>query len=106
MVGMNVFEALLYVAIGVPLYDWMVVTAGAGRMVSFDYVYWAPGRARLISTGLLAAGCFTTLILAHPPERDSHAWKLLPAFVAMVVHGGVACRDIFRQRRIALAEQA
>ena len=99
---MTLDEALVAALVGVPAYDWLMVTSSAARMPSFDYRYWPMSRWRIATITLLAAGIFFTILFMKPPESARHLWILLPAGVALLLHGGIAMIDIFAQRRLAV----
>ncbi len=98
---MGLIEALLGVAIGVPLYDYLSVTGSAAKFTDFDYQYWPPSRLRWLGITALAGGGFITLALMNPPEPDSRLWAIAPGSFGIIFHGCVTVVDIFRQRRVA-----
>ena len=93
--------ALGVALVGVPLYDWMMVTGVAAKMPSFDYHYWPMSRWRIGTIALLAVGLFVSLLIMKPPESNGRLWIMLPAVIAVLIHAAIAIVDIFAQRRLA-----
>lgn len=98
---MTLLSAFAISVIGVPTYDWLMVTGSAARFTSFDYRYWPPTRLRVTSVIVLSLACLVTFSLMHPPEPDDRLWLLLPAIIALCFHGAVAVIDMSRQRNAA-----
>jgi len=94
-------EALVAALVGVPAYDWLMVTGAAAKMSSFDYQYWPLSRLRITTIGALAASVFFAFLLIKPPEPATRLLIFLPAFVAVIIHNIIAMVDIFAQRRLA-----
>jgi hypothetical protein len=92
-------EAMIAAFVGAPIYDWIVVSGAAAKMVSLEYQYWPLTRLRIVSLALLEVGGFFTFLL---PETDDRLWVAIPLFAAMALHCVVAMHDLFRQRRLAI----
>ena len=98
---MALMEGIGFALVGVPIYDWLVTTRVGAYLTSFDYQYWPLTRLRSISVLLLAAGVFASFAILHPP--DDRVWPLLIFFPPLILHGAVACADVFKQRREVLS---
>ena len=93
---MRIVEAVVAMAI-VPVIDWIVVTGCAARFSNFDYRYWTPNVARVISVSLLAITAAVLIIFANPDYPP--LWLLIPASIPIFAWGIVGYRDILAQRR-------
>ena len=95
---MALAEAFGGAIFGVPVYDWLMVSSIAAKMTSFEYRYWPLSKSRIASVAFLSASVFSSFAIVDLFEPDGGLWPLVPVFAALVVHGGVAIADIFRQR--------
>ena len=94
--AVSAFEIIGVVMI-VPAVDWIAITGSAARYSDFDYRYWPPGKARILSVLLVAVTVGIAAICARADDPPS--WSLIPAFVALVIWGLVGCLDIIAQRK-------
>jgi len=89
--------SIVGVALVVPVADWIFVTGAAARFPDFDYRYWPPTKARVIS--VLSLALSTAIVMTFADSGSPPLWPVIPAGLAIIAWTFIGCRDIQAQRR-------
>lgn len=96
---MTIFESVAVAVIGAGLYDWLGVTGSAARFTSFNYDYLPLSVPRWVSLVLLGGAGLYFCLTINPDQPPVMPPALLG--LAIAIHGWIAVRDMFLQRRKA-----